>query len=177
VGGARAGSSRSPGLGLWAGLPFAALFLLVLAIGALPGSDCSDSSHGTSAGEVLVAAVACAASVGCIAAGSYRLGALLFGEPRVSGLQVALAAVFVGLTILAAGIYDSGRSVTFLGHILIVGTAATAVVFLVLVVALIARRTVDEAGLFVPLYLLGAGLFVYPIFALLALGASRGAFC
>ncbi len=143
----------------------------------LPGSDCDGSGEGTSAAEILVGAVACVASVCAVAAGGYRLGRSVFGEEGVSAVQIALAVLVIGAGLLAASPLVTGDNLTDFGKVLTGGTLATGILLGILCVAVLARARIEAFGLLAGLYALGAGLFVYPLFALFALGANRGAFC
>jgi hypothetical protein len=158
------------------GLPVLGLLVLWVVIGALPGSDCNGSSGGSSVAEIAVAVVASVASVGAIAAGGYRLGATLFREPGFSAVQAVFAAfAIVGGAFLSSALFH--ERLTSLGRIQVTGVLVTGILLLELVVTLFARLDADQAGLLLALYLLGAGLFVYPLLAQFAVAASNGAFC
>jgi len=164
-------------LGVWVGLPLLAFVVLLIAISALPGSDCDGSSDSTSPAEVLVVVIAGAASIGCAAGAVYRVGAQLLKGPGISGSQAVVATAFLALFALLTEVIDLGDNVAFIARLFFAGVVTTGILLLVLLGALIARRKVDDVGLLPPMYLLGAASFVYPSFALLALAVNSGAFC
>jgi hypothetical protein len=164
-------------LGVWVGLPLLAFVVLLLAISALPGSDCDGSADGTAAAEVLVVVIACAASIGCAAGAVYRVGAHHFKGPGISVSQIVVAVAFGALFALLTEVIDLGENVRITARLFFAGVVNTGILLLVLLGALIARRRVDDVGLLLPMYLLGAAGFVYPSFALLALAVNSGAFC
>ena len=164
------------GLGVWIWLPVLALLGLFVVIGATPGADCDGVADDLSDGEGLVIAVALMASLGAFAAAVNRVLALLRG-PGVAPWQ--LIAVAVGVAVIAAlgAVIDLGSGVDYLWPLAFVGVLATAAALLGLLVAWMLRRKPDDVGLLLPSYLVGAGLFVYPGFALLALAFKSGGFC
>lgn len=164
---------RPSALGSWAVLPVLGLLGILVVISFLPGSDCDGyGDDGITANEIVLIALAATASLGCVAATVRRLAAL--GRAG-SDLPALIAVSVLGVAaILAIGALSSYG--VFWGS-LVIGTAMTGLGLLVLLISWLMGRNADQAGVLVPLYLLGAALFVYPGFTVLALAVNSGAFC
>jgi hypothetical protein len=166
------------GLGIWIWLPVLALLVLFAVIASTPSADCDGSPDDLSAGEGITLVAAVVASLGALAAAAGRLAAMRrrAGIATLGNVGTAVAAVVV--VVLLSTLLDLGGSgVGYLWSIDFAGVLATAAALLALVVAWMLRRKPAEVGILLPLYLLGAALFVYPGFALLAIGLKSGAFC
>jgi hypothetical protein len=154
-----------------------ALGLVLLAIFNLPEGDCYGVEDDDGSAKILLLVVTAVASLACLAAGALRSASLA----RAGGdLRRQLRVVGVGVlaALVAAGAFASdGDGVDYIGWLCVVGTAATAVALLVLIIAWLAGRGPDEVGLLLPVYLFGAGLFVYPLFTWIALAINAGGFC
>jgi hypothetical protein len=154
-----------------------ALGLVLLAIFNLPEGDCYGVEDDDGSAEILLLIVTPAASLACLAAGALRSASLaraggdLHRQLRVVGVGSLVALVATG------AIASDGNGLQYLGVLCAVGTAATAVALLVLIIAWLAGRGPDDVGLLLPVYLFGAGLFVYPLFAWMGLLLSSGGFC
>lgn len=143
----------------------------------MPGEDCDGvDDNGTGFPEIMLIAITGAASIGCVAAAGLRVVGLGRGREDLSrqlwlGAGAAVLLVFVSSLPMYS---DNGPVVT---RIFVFGIGATALALLSLVVTWLAGRKPDDVGILLPLYLLGAGLFVYPAFTLLALAIDSGALC
>jgi hypothetical protein len=154
------------------------LVAILLAISGLPGGDCEGTGGGgTDFAEILLLAVTAIASVACLVAAVRRLLALSrAGQEALGGLGIAALGAGVAVILLAVlSDPDSGGSLFW--WVFVLGMLATGVALLALVVAWIARRGADDVGLLVPLYLVGAAVFVYPGLTMLALLVNSGALC
>jgi hypothetical protein len=171
-------TSSSERLGPWVWLPLAGLALIVLAILNLPGSDCESGGHdSTGLAEVLLLSVTLAASLGCVAAALFRI-VLLARAGRDLGRQLGITVVALAAGLLLVVVLEQARTlVDFIGWLTVVGTVATALLLLTLIVAWLAKRRTNDVGMLLPLYLLGAGLAVYPLFSWFALAVNSGGLC
>lgn len=158
-------------LGLWTFLPLLAWVVVWIAALSMPAADCDGT--GTDAGvegAVLIAVVA-AASLGAVAAGLWRLVSLSNAKAYSARRDLTLAGVAAALALVAAVATSRVEAVAVTGLIL------TGLAFLSLLVAWVAGMRLDRLGLLVPLYLLGAALFAYPLVGLLGLLSSSGIGC
>jgi hypothetical protein len=152
------------------------LVLIVLAILNLPGSDCESDYSAGSAGVLLVALMA-AGSLGCVGAAAVRIVSISrAGRDLVRNWTFVGGSVVVVLAVTAALTGDGGGE-DFVAWLMVVGTGITALLLAVLVVAWLARRRLGDVGMLLPVYLLGAGLAVYPLFTWIALALTSGGLC
>jgi hypothetical protein len=164
------------GLGVWVWLPVLAFLLLFIVIAGTPGADCDGIADDHSGSEALTLTVAIAASLCALVAAWSRVAALRRGA-GVAPWQIVAALVALGLIGLAGTLIDLGGNVDFIWGLGVVGVLATAAALLALVLAWMGRRGPDEVGLLLPAYLLGAAVFVYPGFGLLAIALKSGGLC
>jgi hypothetical protein len=147
----------------------AVVIVFVVADATLPGADCDGVSNEPSGfAQALVLLVTAAASLGCLSAAVRRLIVLIRAGDRTAPLGIGLSAIAV---LAAAILLPTGGPLII--PLFVAGLAATGLAFLVLLFFLPARRTAGEAGLLLPLYLTGMGVFVYPtVLFLFAIGNS-----
>jgi hypothetical protein len=161
-------------LGRWVIGPLLALLLVLVLIFQLPGGNCEPGTSASSPQRTILLIVAGLASLGTIAAGLRHWVPLA----RRNGLWILAGIVLIGL--LALGLllsfhtHDNGA--TF-GAIFLGGVALTFLDLLVLLVAWATGRRVADVGALLPLYLVGVGVFFYPLIAILVLVGTSGALC
>ncbi|MDX6601970.1 MAG: hypothetical protein QOF13_1172 [Solirubrobacterales bacterium] len=168
--------SRFDRLGIWIGLPLLALALLGLLFAALPETACDESADG-SVGAWVIFLWGVGAAVGCLVAAAGLLVRLSRKPGGISRRQVVAA--FVVVTILAGvgAVLSIPGEPSVYWHAWAVAAPATALALLVLVGAAALRRRVDDVGLLLPAYLIGAGLFVLPSLALIGALFKSDALC
>jgi hypothetical protein len=166
--------SSSERLGLWVGLPFLGLLVLIAATMTLPTPDCEGGGTHTGFADVLVAVIATATSIAAIAAAALQLGriAALGLDPTDRALSALVAVIVVALALTLGSGNANG-----VGRFMFYASFFAVVAFPLLGAMALARRRAADARLLTTLYLFGAGLGLYPLFALFVLGASHGAFC
>jgi hypothetical protein len=166
--------SRFERLGVWIGLPLLALVLMGILFMALPEGACDESADGE-VGSWAIFFWGVGASVACLAGAIQRLVRLI--RAGVSRRQVVLALVtLVAMIVLAAAVQISGDPGPY-WNAWVVAVPATGLALIALIVAALRRRRADDAGLLLPAYLAGAGLFVFPSLALLAALIKSDALC
>jgi hypothetical protein len=118
-----------------------------------------------------------AASLGCVAAAVLRFVSLARAGRDLRRQLGIVAAGFAAALVLIALLAEARTAIDLFGWLCVVGATATALALPALLVALLAGRKADDVGLLLPFYLLGAGLFVYPLFTLFALAVNSGGLC
>ncbi len=158
-------------LGLWICLPLLAWVVVWIAALSMPASDCDGYGTDNGTGEVTLVVLVAAASLAAAVAALWRFVSLrradAFSPPR--DLTLVGTVVFAALAVVAVSPRVEVLAVAGLG--------LTGLALLSLLVAWAAGLRVDQLGLLLPLYLLGAALFAYPLVGLLGLLASSGIGC
>jgi len=159
-------------LGLWICLPLLAWVAVWIAALSMPTSDCD--GYGTDAGaeEFVLIVLVAAASLATAAAALWRLVSLHRANAFSAGRDLTLAggvAAALALVAVAVTPHIAVLSVT--------GLCLTGLALPPLLVAWVAGLRLNQLGLLLPLYLLGAALFAYPLVGLLGLLASSGIGC
>ena len=160
-------------LALWIGTPILAFVVVYNVAGALPAPECGEGG-GATGGEMTFfwILVAAAMATGVIAAVA-RLSAL--GRRGLLGGWHAFGALAI---ILAAGVVVLVWGWTPLAAVLVVaGGALTAGSLLALLVAWGLGRSVDQVGVLLPVYLLGAAILCFPAVAVLVAISQSGLAC
>lgn len=158
-------------LGLWIGLPLLAWAAVWIAALSMPAADCG--GEGTDAGteEAVLIALVAAASISTAAAALWRFVRLALADAFSASRDLTLAGSVVASLLVAVAV-TSQVEVIF-----VTGLVLTGLALLALLVALAAGLRLDQLGLLLPLYLLGAALFAYPLVGLLGLLVSSGIGC
>jgi hypothetical protein len=165
--------SSSERLWPWVGLPVLALVLIAIAVYPLPAGSCDGYEEDTGLAGIAVLVLTGVAVASCLAAASVRLVAL-----KRAGLSAAELGVLVGaLPALALLTYLPPSSGEYVLKAIALGCCATVVALLALVVNGLLGRHVGDVRVLLPLFLLGAALFVYPSLAMLGLAVSSGIGC
>jgi hypothetical protein len=152
---------RRGSLGLWILGPVLGLAALILAIGPLPKTGCGPEVSITGSGAgVFYLALAGALTAAAIGTGAWRLARVGSRDAliRAAGFGGAVA---VGL-LLARLVGGSHTAAVPLVTVFVIGLVVTFCAFSILVVSWWERARTEEAGLALPVYLLGTGFFVYP---------------
>lgn len=154
----------------WVFIPVLALILVYsVADAALPASDCdgiSDEASGFAQGIALL--VTAGASLLCLAAAARH-----FVRLRRAGSVAASPAIALGAAVVLFGALLISTGNEAIVPFVVVGLIATALCFVVLAGFVAARRTIDEVGVVLPLYLTGMAVFLYPaVLLLFAIGNS-----
>jgi hypothetical protein len=152
---------REGSLGPWILGPVLGLAALIVAIGPLPKTGCGHGITLTHSGAgifyLALAAVLTALAIGTGIWWLTRVGR------RDSLLR---AAGFAGAVVLAAVLFAILDGSTVAGvptvMVFLVGLVVTAGCFFALLATWRGRLRADQAGMTLPVYLLGTGLFVYP---------------
>jgi hypothetical protein len=171
-------------LGPWICLPLLAFFLVAAAAMQVPGSDCLGSGSGSDSDEgeavAIVVGLAGLSSLVALAAAVQRLWALrragAFSARRdwtIAGIVALVLIAIAGRSAARPNVHLSER----VEGLLIAGPVLAILALVALLLAWAARRRLDDVGLLMPLYLIGAALFAYPFVMFLALVSNSGAFC
>jgi hypothetical protein len=156
-------------------VPLLGLGLVGFAVANLPSADCGFGDKiddGMQRTEVVLAAVAMTAI--SLAWAVRRLVAMrnageLTWSPAVIALFVLAPAAFAAVALFAV------RPIAY--GLLAIGIAATLALCFYLLFEVCGGRGVREVGLALPAYLVGAALFCYPSFAVIALALQGGSLC
>jgi hypothetical protein len=161
-------------LGLWICLPLLAWGLIWIAAFSMPASDCDGYGADTGEDEVLLVVLVAAASLATAGAALWRLVDLSRASAFRAGRDLTIGGgVLVAFAFAAVAAAPRAR----IEILPAVGLLLTGLALLALLVAWAARVRPNQVGLLLPLYLLGAALFAYPLVGLLGLASSSGAFC
>jgi|SRR6188768_4512816 len=158
-------------LGLWTFLPLLAWVVVWIAALSMPAADCDGTGTDAGAEGVALITIVAAASLGAVAAGLWRLVSLSNAKAYSARRDLTLAGIAAALALVAAVATSRVEAVAVAGLVL------TGLAFLSLLVSWVAGMRLDRLGLLVPLYLLGAALFAYPLVGLLGLLSSSGIGC
>ncbi|HEU4736626.1 MAG TPA: hypothetical protein VFS48_06335 [Solirubrobacterales bacterium] len=158
-------------LGLWICLPLLAWVAVWIAALSMPASDCDGSGTDAGAEEALLIALVAVASLAAAAAALWRFVSLALADAFSAGRDLTLVGSAVAL-VLVTVVVTSRAEVIF-----VTGLVLTGLALLSLVVAWVAGLRVNQLGVLLPLYLLGAALFAYPLVGLLGLLVSSGIGC
>jgi hypothetical protein len=158
-------------LGLWICLPLLAWGAVWIAALSMPAADCG--GDGTDAGteEAVLIALVAAASLATAAAALWRFVSLTLADGFSASRDLTLAGSVVASIVVAVAV-TSRVEVIF-----VTGLVLTGLALLSLLVAWVAGLRLDQLGLLLPLYLLGAAVFAYPLVGLLGLLVSSGIGC
>jgi hypothetical protein len=161
-------------LGLWICLPLLAWIVVWIAALAMPAADCD--GYGTDSGrqEATLIVLVAIASLGTAAAALWSVVDLGRAGGFSAGRDLTIgggAVVAFALAVVASAPGDRVEVIP------VVGLVLTGVALLALLVAWVARVRPARMGLLLPLYLLGAALFAYPVVGLIGLLASSGIGC
>lgn len=158
-------------LGLWICLPLLAWAVVWIAALSMPASDCDGYGADTGAEEATLIALVAVASLAAGAAALWRFVSLTLADALSAARDLTLVVGAVA-SILVTVAVTSRAEVIF-----VTGLVLTGVALLSLVVAWVAGLRVNQLGVLLPLYLLGAALFAYPLVGLLGLLVSSGIGC
>ncbi len=158
-------------LGLWILLPLIAWVVVWIVALSMPDADCDGTGTDAGAEEAALIALVAAASLATAAAALWRLVGLALADALSARRDLTLVGSFVA-SVLVAFALTARVEVIF-----VVGLILTGLALLSLLVAWLAKLRVDQLGLLLPLYLLGAALFAYPLVGLLGLLISSGIGC
>jgi hypothetical protein len=158
-------------LGLWICLPLLAWVVVWIAALSMPASDCDGYGADTGAEEATLIALVAAASLATGAAALWRLMKLARAHAFSASRDLTLAGSVVASVLVAVAV------TTRVEAIFVTGLVLTGMALLSLLVAWVAGLRVNQLGLLLPLYLLGAALFAYPLVGLLGLLISSGIGC
>ncbi len=86
-----------------------------------------------------------------------------------------VAATAVTVLAVLAGVFSADMPI--LSGFLLAGLALAGLAFVGLLIAVIAKRDVNDVGLLLPIYLLALGFFAYPLFGFAAANANLGGLC
>jgi hypothetical protein len=170
-------------LGPWICLPLLAFLLVGIAATQVPVPDClgAGTGAGSDDGEPVAIMVSLAGVASLLALGGAvqrllalrRAGAFSLRRDGTIGAVVAIA-LLLATAVPASRRGDLGAG---LEGLFLAGLALAVLALLLLLVAWAARRRLDGVGVLVPAYLIGAGVFAYPLVAFLGLVSSSGVFC
>jgi hypothetical protein len=141
---------------------------------SMPSADCD--GYGTDAGEqeaVLIALVA-AASLAAAGAAVWRLVGLSNADAFSPRRDLTIGGSVVVALVMAAAASAPRARIEVLP---VTGLLLTGLALLLLLIAWAAGVRVDRVGLLLPVYLLGAAVFAYPLVGLLGLLSSSGIGC
>jgi hypothetical protein len=161
-------------LGLWVCLPLLAWGLVWAAALSMPASDCGGNGADSGEEEVLLIVLVAVASLAAAGAALWRLVDLGRANAFSAGRDLTVGGSAVVALILAA-VASAPRD--RVEAIPVVGLLLTGLALLALLIAWAAGVRINRVGLLLPLYLLGAALFAYPIVGLLGLLISSGIGC
>jgi hypothetical protein len=158
-------------LGLWICLPLLAWGVVWIAALSMPASDCDGTGTDAGAEEVVLIALVVAASLATAAGALRRFVSLAQADAFSAGRDLTLVGC-AAAAVLAAVVVTSWVEVIFL-----VGLVLTGIALVALLASWAVGLRIDQLGLLLPLYLLGAALFAYPVVGLLGLLISSGIGC
>lgn len=161
-------------LGLWICLPLLAWAAVWTAALSMPASDCDGYGPDSGEEEALLIAVVAAASLAAAGAALWRLVGLSNASAFSARRDLTIgggAAIALVLAAIASSPRDRIEIVPVTGLLL------TGLAFVVLLIAWAVGLRVNQIGLLLPLYLLGAALFAYPLVGLIGLLSSSGIGC
>ncbi len=141
---------------------------------SMPASDCDGYSTDSGDEEMLLIVLVAAASLATAAAALWRLVDLSRANAFRAGRDLTMGAsvvVVLILAVVASALRDRIEVVPLAGLFL------TGMALLGLLIAWAAGVRVNQVGLLLPLYLLGAALVAYPLVGLIGLLASSGIGC
>ncbi len=158
-------------LGLWICLPLLAWVVVWIAALSMPASDCD--GYGADAGveEATLIALVAVASLAAAAAALWRVVSLTLADALSAGRDLTLVGGAVASVLVTVAV-TSRVEVIF-----VTGLVLTGLALLSLLVAWVAGLRVNQLGALLPLYLLGAAVFAYPLVGLLGLLVSSGIGC
>src|SRR4051812_28546948 len=161
-------------LGLWICLPVLAWAAVWSAALSMPASDCDGYGPDNGEGEVLLIVLVAAASLATAAAALWRVVGLSNADAFSARRDLAIGGSVAVALVAAAAVAAPRARIEVLP---VVGLLLTGLALLLLLVAWAAGLRVDRVGLLLPVYLLGAALFAYPLVGLLGLLSSSGIGC
>jgi hypothetical protein len=161
-------------LGLWICLPLLAWAAVWAAALSMPASDCDGYAADTGEEEVVLIVLVAAASLATAAAALWRLVDLGRANAFSARRDLTIGgSVVVALALAAVASATRDR----VEVVPVAGLLLTGLVLLPLLVAWAAGLRVNRVGLLLPVYLLGAALFAYPLVGVLGLLVSSGVGC
>jgi hypothetical protein len=158
-------------LGLWICLPLLAWGAVWIAALSMPAADCGGDGTDSGSEEAVLIALVAATSLAAAAAALWRFVRLTLADAFSATSDLTLVGSVV-VSIVVAVAVTSRVEVIF-----VTGLVLTGMALLSLLVAWVAGLPVNQLGLLLPLYLLGAALFAYPVVGLLGLLVSSGIGC
>jgi hypothetical protein len=161
-------------LGLWICLPLLAWVAVWAAALSMPASDCDGYSADSGEEEVMLVVLVAVASLATAGAALWRLVDLSRANAFSRGRDLTMGASVVIALILAA-VASAPRDL--IEVVPVTGLLLTGLALLGLLIAWAGGVRVNQVGLLLPLYLLGAALFAYPLVGLIGLLASSGIGC
>lgn len=161
-------------LGLWTCLPLLAWAVVWAAALSMPASDCGGSGPDSGEEEVLLIVLVAVTSLATAGAALWRLVEMGRANAFRAGRDLTIGAGAVVALVLAA-VASAPRDRVEL--VPVAGLLLTGLALLALLIAWAAGVRLNQVGLLLPLYLLGAALFAYPIVGLLGLLISSGIGC
>jgi hypothetical protein len=161
-------------LGLWICLPLLAWFVVWIAVLSMPSPDCGSSGTDAGGEEAMLIVLVAASSLAAAGAALWRLVDLGRANAFSAGRDLAIGGSVVVALAFAAVASSPGARIEVLP---VAGLLLTGLALLALLMAWAAGVRVNRVGLLLPLYLLGAALFAYPLVGLIGLLASSGIGC
>jgi hypothetical protein len=161
-------------LGLWICLPLLAWAAVWTAALSMPASDCDGYGPDHGGEETLLVVLVAAASLAAAGAALWRLVGLSNADAFSARRDLAIGGSAAVALVAAAAVAAPRGQIEVLP---VVGLLLTGLALLLLLVAWAAGLRVNRVGLLLPVYLLGAALFAYPLVGLLGLLASSGIGC
>ncbi|HUC08213.1 MAG TPA: hypothetical protein VMR96_08985 [Solirubrobacterales bacterium] len=158
-------------LGLWICLPLLAWVVVWIAALSMPASDCDGYGADTGAEEATLIVLVAVASLAAGAAALWRFVSLARADAFRPGRDLTLVGGAVASVLVTVAV-TSRAEVIF-----VTGLVLTGLALLSLAVAWVAGLRLNQLGVLLPLYLLGAALFAYPLVGLLGLLISSGIGC
>ena len=167
------------GLGLWILAPILGLIILFEVLVGLPSVDCDGTGSGASAHEeLLVCLLTAGLSLGAFAAAGRRIVALR-RDGRAWNAPTRVFAFAAGAGVLLGAveaILQGSIAFAFYG-VFLTGLVLTGAALAILLGGLLSGRDVDAMGGVLAFYLVGAGLFCYPLLLFLSLLGQSGIAC
>jgi hypothetical protein len=161
-------------LGLWVCLPLLAWVVVWIAALSMPAGDCGGNGPDTGEEEVLLIVLVAAASLATAGAALWRLVDLSRADALSAGRDLTIGGgVVVALALAAVASAPRDR----IEVVPVVGLLLTGLALVALLIAWAAGVRVNQVGLLLPLYLLGAALVAYPLVGVLGLLVSSGIGC